>query len=60
MIKSCAVFARSEDGAVTVDWVVLTAAVCGLGLLLLIPIGIAINGTNDNVAAVITSVQITP
>lgn len=23
-------FARSEDGAVTVDWVVLTAAVCGL------------------------------
>lgn len=25
-------FATSEDGAVTVDWVVLTAAVCGLAL----------------------------
>jgi hypothetical protein len=26
------VFARNEDGAVTVDWVVLTAAVVGLGI----------------------------
>lgn len=25
-------FLRSEDGAVTVDWVVLTAAVVGFGL----------------------------
>ena len=25
-------FARDEDGAVTVDWVVLTAAVVGLGM----------------------------
>ena len=25
-------FARSEEGAVTVDWVVLTAAVVGLGV----------------------------
>lgn len=25
-------FARSESGAVTVDWVVLTAAIVGLGL----------------------------
>jgi len=25
-------FARDEDGAVTVDWVVLTAAVVGLGI----------------------------
>jgi Flp pilus assembly pilin Flp len=25
-------FATNEDGAVTVDWVVLTAAVCGLGV----------------------------
>lgn len=26
-------FAREEDGAVTVDWVVLTASVIGLGVL---------------------------
>ena len=25
-------FAKDEDGAVTVDWVVLTAAIVGLGL----------------------------
>jgi Flp pilus assembly pilin Flp len=29
MIKT---FAKSESGAVTVDWVVLTAAIVGLGL----------------------------
>lgn len=23
-------FAKAEDGAITVDWVVLTAAICGL------------------------------
>lgn len=27
-------FSRSEDGAVTVDWVVLTAAVCGLAMII--------------------------
>jgi hypothetical protein len=60
MIKWYADFAKAEDGAVTVDWVVLTAAVCGLGLLLLIPIGASINSTNDNIATVITSAQTTP
>ncbi|MGR3542001.1 MAG: Flp family type IVb pilin [Hasllibacter sp.] len=33
-------FARDEDGAVTVDWVVLTAAVVGLGMA----VGAAIRG----------------
>ena len=28
-------FIHSEDGAVTVDWVVLTAAIIGLGLVVL-------------------------
>lgn len=28
-------FTRDEDGAVTVDWVVLTAAIVGLGLAVL-------------------------
>lgn len=60
MTKTFDWFVRAEDGAVTVDWVVLTAAVCGLGLLLLIPIGVAINSTNDQTAAVITAAQTTP
>ncbi|MDJ0637536.1 MAG: hypothetical protein QNJ20_01780 [Paracoccaceae bacterium] len=32
MFKSLIEFARSEDGAVTVDWVVLTAAIIGMGM----------------------------
>ncbi|MGR3571087.1 Flp family type IVb pilin [Brevirhabdus sp.] len=28
-------FAKDEDGAVTVDWVVLTAAIVGLGAVVL-------------------------
>jgi len=43
-----AAFARDEDGAVTVDWVVLTAAVVGLGLIVGTTVG---QGTADVSAA---------
>jgi Flp pilus assembly pilin Flp len=32
-------FIRDEDGAVTVDWVVLTSAIVGMGMIILIAIG---------------------
>jgi len=32
-------FRRDEDGAVTVDWVVLTAAIVGLGVAVLASVG---------------------
>ena len=32
-------FRRDEDGAVTVDWVVLTAAIVGLGLAIMSTVG---------------------
>ena len=32
-------FRNDEDGAVTVDWVVLTAAIVGLGLAVLASVG---------------------
>lgn len=38
MLKIFKSFARSEDGAVTVDWVVLTAAVCGLAVAAIVSI----------------------
>ncbi|MBI1170467.1 hypothetical protein GC209_03610 [bacterium] len=44
-------FAKDETGAVTVDWVVLTAALVGIGLLVLIPIAF---GT-DNAASLVGS-----
>ena len=41
LIKS---FRRDEDGAVTVDWVVLTAAIVGLGIAVLASVS---NGVTD-------------
>ena len=32
MIKAITKFAKSEDGAITVDWVVLTAGIVGLAI----------------------------
>ncbi len=32
-------FIRDEDGAVTVDWVVLTAAIVGIGVVVLTAVG---------------------
>jgi len=32
-------FLKNEDGAVTVDWVVLTAAIVGLGIAVLASVG---------------------
>lgn len=37
-------FIQSEDGAVTVDWVVLTAAIVGLGIAVLVLVA---NGATD-------------
>ena len=45
-------FAQKEDGAVTVDWVVITAAICLLGIGLLT----AISGSVNNVATGIANV----
>ena len=35
MLKFVKLFAKDEDGAVTVDWVVLTGAIVGLGIAVL-------------------------
>lgn len=32
MFEAIRTFGKDQSGAITVDWVVLTAAVCGLGL----------------------------
>jgi Flp pilus assembly pilin Flp len=43
-------FKNDEAGAVTVDWVVLTAAIVGLGLVVMTTVGDGIDGLGDNVA----------
>ncbi len=48
-------FRNDEDGAVTVDWVVLTAAVVGLGILAMGVIDTAVGDLSDNIATQISS-----
>jgi len=47
-------FARDESGAVTVDWVVLTAAIVGLGLAVISSVR---TGTSDLAGAIETSLS---
>lgn len=50
-------FNKDEDGAVTVDWVVLTAAVVGLGLLVMLAIKPAVSNLSADVATSIESAK---
>ena len=43
-------FANDEAGAVTVDWVVLTAAIVGLGIVVMTSVGGGITGLADATA----------
>jgi len=40
-------FAHGEDGAVTVDWIVITAVVVGLCVILLAPISLTVGSRVD-------------
>ena len=46
MLNFIKIFAADEDGAVTVDWVVLTAAIVGLA----IAVGTVIFGQSERIA----------
>lgn len=43
-------FKKDEDGAVTVDWVVLTAAIVGLGLIVMAAVKPAVGRLSTNIA----------
>ena len=49
MIKFFKNFSKDEDGAVTVDWVVLTAAVVGLGVAGVATVSDGIGTVADNI-----------
>ena len=55
MIKFIKNFRKDEDGAVTVDWVVLTAAVVGLAAVAYNAIGTGTRDISDNVGANLTT-----
>lgn len=49
---------RDEDGAVTVDWVVLSAAIIGLGMLVLAPIAFTTDSVAVEVSGYIANVPV--
>ena len=52
-------FHRDQDGAVTVDWVVLTAAIVALGLIVLTSISDGATGLAADIGADMTA-SVTP
>ena len=52
--SKCKRFALDEDGAITVDWVVLTAAVMGLTIAASLIVGDGASDNADNVASVMS------
>lgn len=51
-------FLTVEDGAVTVDWVVLTAAIVGMGMIVLAPIAFETDNVSQDVATYISDVPV--
>lgn len=49
---------REEDGAVTVDWVVLTAALIGLGVAMISTIGEGAMSTGSSVGNRLSSLSV--
>jgi len=50
MLKFINKFRRDEDGAVTVDWVVLTAAIVGLGIAVMTSVGGGTTALGDTIS----------
>jgi len=55
MTMNLKAFASDESGAVTVDWVVLTAAIVGLGLVVMTTVGSAIKTEATSIASDVTA-----
>ncbi|WP_298494486.1 hypothetical protein [uncultured Maritimibacter sp.] len=53
-------FATTEDGAVTVDWVVLTAAIVGLGTSVLISVSGGTTALAANVSSALSDMEVLP
>ena len=51
-------FLTDEDGAVTVDWVVLSAAVIGLGMVVLSPVAFSANSSTQGIADYVSSIKV--
>ena len=59
MTKLLKMFAKDQDGAVTVDWVVLTAAIVGIAIAIMVVIRNALTTTAADISTVIDGALIT-
>jgi Flp pilus assembly pilin Flp len=50
-------FLKSEDGAVTVDWVVLTAAIVGLGIVVISSVGGGATDVSNSLGATLENAE---
>jgi hypothetical protein len=55
MTRAIRKFVGCDQGAVTVDWVVLSAAILGIGMLVLVPIAYGTDSMAQRTADLITS-----
>lgn len=55
MIKK---FRNDESGAVTVDWVVLTAAIVGLGIAVIVAVGPGIATLAENISGEVADINV--
>ncbi|MFD0980237.1 Flp family type IVb pilin [Tropicimonas aquimaris] len=51
-------FRNDEDGAVTVDWVVLTAAIVGLGIAVLAAVSGGVSDLSNDISSQLAQSQI--
>lgn len=51
-------FRNDETGAVTVDWVVLTAAIVGIGILMLGPIAFSADSSANGLSSYVGDIHI--
>ena len=57
-MKLFKLFAKDEDGAVTVDWVVLTSAIVGLGIAVMLSVGNSTSGLAKKISSKIVSTNV--
>jgi Flp pilus assembly pilin Flp len=52
-------FRSDESGAVTVDWVVLTAAIVGLGIAVVVAVGPGLQTLAGNISSTVSGIEVT-
>ncbi|MCL4188223.1 MAG: hypothetical protein KJZ85_11495 [Rhodobacteraceae bacterium] len=58
MLELLGRFARDEAGAVTIDWVVLCAAMVGIGVMMVSFVGTATSNLSSSTGGYISGIQV--